>query len=203
MSIRTRVENATVRLLAPLLCDEDGGYAALIRPYAGDISPGREEQDWQRATQGAHPAILVSSLDGTYENRTMGRVADYVLDMLILVGSTNVEAQTAQTQGDNQRSVDPGIFQMIDDVRERLFNRPLEGAAGACTMRPISDAPVLRSPDRMIWGLVYQARVDAVQDDLEDEDGDYLILQSTINFPAADDGAPANPVLSFEQDVTP
>jgi hypothetical protein len=203
MSIRGNLENAIVKLLAPLVCDQDGGYAALIMPYAGSINPGREDEDWQRATQGAHPAILVSSIDGQYDNRTMGRNADYVLDILILVGSSQVASQVAATQGDNDRSVDPGIFKMIDDVRDRLFNRPLSNAPGACTLRPISDSPILRAPDRQIWGLSYQARVDAIENDLEEFDGDYLILGSQINFPTSDPGVAINPLLQFDQTVNP
>lgn len=203
VSLRGDIENAAVRLLEPLLRRPDGGYCSLIMPFGGELTPGRESDDWQRATQGAHPAMLIQSGDGAYENRTMGRNADYVLDLIVLIGTDNVRSQVAQTQGDSTgASVDPGIYSMIDDVRDRLFNRPLADVAGACTMRPINDGPVLRAPDRMIWGCLYQVRVDAVETGLEQFDGDYLILRSSINFPSTDPGAPANPLLEFEQTLS-
>lgn len=205
MSLRGDIENATVKLLAPLLRTSlSSGYVQLISPYGGELTPGRESQDWQRATQGKHPAILVQSGDGAYENRTMGRSADYVLEMLILIGAENARSQVDQLQGDGTaNTLNPGIYKMIDDIRDRLFNRPLKDAAGACTMRPINDAALLRAPDRTIWACLYEAKVDALESDLEEFDGDYLILHSEINFPAADPGAPANPVLEQDQDVTP
>jgi phage gp37-like protein len=202
-TVRASVEDGVILNLRPLHVKESTGYLRVIKPYNGELTPGRESEDFQRATQGALPAVLVTTAAGAYDDRTVGgRVADNVFEIVLLVGSHNLRSPEARTRGDGQ-SRDPGIYQIIEDIRGRLFNRPLEGAIGACNARPITEDSVLRSPDRSIWALTYQIRTDAIEAPLEDEAGDYTLIQSDINFPTGDPGEPANPVVEFDQDVTP
>lgn len=208
MSVRTRVENAVIALLAPLHFKAKDGYLRTLRVYAGDLTPSREEEDFQRVTQGNLPGVLVSTGEGTYERLTMGRKADLHFNIELLVGSCNLRSQEDRFRGDGI-SRDPGIYQILDDIRDRLFQRPLSGRRtettepeniGACIARPISEAPVLRSNDRSIWLATYNVHADAIEDKLDILDSEYSLIQSDINFPEGDDD-PANPVIEFDTDL--
>ncbi len=202
-AIRTQVENGVIELLQTLAASAEGGYLNAIEPYAGDLTPGREEHDFQRATEGRMPAVLVTTGAGTYENRTIGhRIADLVFSVDLLVASGNIRSPAARQRGDGT-SNDPGIYQMLEDIRARLWNRPLPDVVGACTMRPISDDVVLQAQDRTIWVFTWEIRTDAVAPPLSDEVGAYTGIDATVNFPSTDPGAPINPVLSLNNETTP
>lgn len=197
-AIRTQVEDGCITLLSKLRVGNEGGYLALVKPYAGDLSPGRFDADFQRVTQGKLPCALVATGDGEYEARTMGRVADHVFEVHVIVASSNLRGQEQRQRGD-AISKDPGLYQIIEDVRERLFRRPFpEGTEGACEMFPLRERVLLQSPDRTAWEIVFECRTDAVHNPISDEDPDYTSLTSEINFPTTDPGEPANPVIEQE-----
>jgi hypothetical protein len=201
-AIRKRVEDGCIVNLAPLRIGQEGGYLALIKPYAGDTSPGRFDEDFQRVTQGKLPCVLVATGDGEYEATTMGRISDLVFEVEIICASSNLRGQEARTRGDGT-SKDPGLYRIMEDARERLFNRPLPSEIiGACTMRPVRERKLLMSPDRTAWAIVFECRTDAVHRPISDEDGDYTSLFSALNFPEADPGAPANPVIEQEHPLS-
>ena len=200
MNIRSGVENAVVAALNPL-GKHNGQYLRTLRVYNGDLTPGTEDEDFQRVTAGAMPAILVSTGDGVYERLTMGRVADRVFTIELLIGSTNLRSQENRFRGDSGLSNDPGIYQMLDDVRNLIFNSPLVGVAGACTARPISESAVLRSNDLSIWLATYAIRTDVIDDPLDDEDPFLGLVSNQFNFPDEDPGVPANPVIEAKTEI--
>lgn len=197
---RQAAEDGALELLCPLLASQ-AGYCKTIKAYNGETTGiDREDADFQRVTQGALPAILVTTGDGAIEQQTMGRIANETFELQILVASCNLRSMEARHRGDAGLSSDPGIYRMLCDIRERLWLRPLE-ADGVCFLRPAGDVSILRSRDRNIWLSTYIVKADATFPPISDEARDILGIDSEINFPAADDGAPANPVLSFDNEI--
>lgn len=195
MTTRAQVEDAVLALLAPLTIP-GGGYVQVLKPFAGDLSPARDDEYFQRVTQGALPAVLVSTGDGEYERRTMGRVTDLDFDVQLLIGASNLRSPEHTHRGDL------GLYKLIEDIRGRLFRRPL-GVAGVRALYPTGERAVLRSPDRSIWLLTYSCLEHVSEAPLADEADDYTSIHNELNFPAGDPGEPANPAVEFDHDVTP
>jgi hypothetical protein len=195
--IRTQLENAVMDALSPLLKSKPGGYLRTVAPYAGELSPSREDPHFQRITQGYLPAVLVTTDDGAYNDHAIGRLADLNLEVVLLFASSNLRAPEANQRGDMGASADPGIYRMLEDVRGRLFRREL-GVSGVGFLIPVSESSVLRAADRSIWQQVYAVQTDANHASIESELESYERIQNDLNFPIADPGAPLNPVVEFD-----
>ena len=202
-TIPESIEDSAIRNLAGLSETCDGGYFQTLAPYNGSPTPDREDPDFQRATQGGIPACLVMVGDAEYENRTMGgRVADLEMELLILIASCNLRNPEARNRGDLS-SQDPGIYQMIKDIRGLLYNVPLEGVFGACRARPILQGAVLRGRDRTVWLLTYAFNTDVVEERLDADDPKLIAISNKLGFSQEENpGAPDN-VTEFDVDFTP
>ncbi len=199
-ALRTRLEDAVVSELdANLGAGAEGGYLQLVVPYAGDIGPARTDDDLMRLTQGKAPAVLVQTGDGTYNDHTIGRIATLDLVLNLFLVSRNLRSQEDRVR--SEEDAHPGIYEMIEDVRERLWRREL-GVAGVGFLLPREESSILRSPDMSIWLLTYSVDTDAKLASIEDEAGDLLGIDNDHNFPAAEDGAPLNPVIQSEVELT-
>ena len=196
-ALRTQLEDAVIVRLGRLKRAASGGYVHTVASYNGELTPSRQDEHFQRVTRGALPAILVTTGDGAYSDLTMGRQADLDFTLELLVASSILRSLEDANRGDGL-SQDPGIYQMIEDIREQLFRREI-GVNGIGWLLPASETTVLRESDRSIWQLTYQVTADVAHAPVEDELGDYDSIHNEVNFPAADDGAPANPVVEFDQ----
>ncbi len=197
-ALRTQLEDAVIAKLDRLKRNQSGGYCHTIAPYNGEFAPGRQDEHFQRVTRGALPAILVTTGDGAYTDLTMGRQADLDFTVELLIASGNLRSLEDANRGDDSLSQDPGIYQMIEDIRERLFRREM-GVFGVGWLLPAGETTVQRSSDRSIWQLTYAVEADVTHAPESDEAGDFDEIHNEVNFPAADDGAPANPVVEFDQ----
>lgn len=197
-ALRTQLEDAVIRQLGTLLRGSPGGYAQTIAPYKGVLDPSRQDDHFQRVTRGALPAILVSTADGAYDNLTMGRKGDLDFDLALLVASGNLRSLEDANRGDGSLSNDPGIYQMIEDIRERLFRRELN-VPGVGWLLPANEVTVQRAHDRSVWLLTYAVESDVDHISETEEAGDIDIIANDLNFPAAEPGAPANPVVEFDE----
>lgn len=199
-ALRTRLEDSVVAELEMNLgTAAEGGYLRLVKAYAGDIGPTRTDDDLMRLTQGVAPAVLVQTGDGTYNDHTIGRIAtlDIVLNLFLV-------SQNLRSQEDRVRSTEdahPGIYEMIEDVRNRLWRREL-ACPGVGFLLPREESSILRTPDMSIWLLTYSVDTDAKLPAIEEEAGDLLGIDNDHNFPAAEDGAPLNPVIQSEVELT-
>lgn len=199
-ALRTQLEDGVVKDLETNLgAEAEGGYLQLVRAYAGDIGPTRTDDDFLRMTQGKAPAVLVQTGDGAYSDHTIGRIAtlDIVLNLLIV--SRNLRSQEDRVR--SEEDAHPGIYEMIEDIRERLWRRELD-VAGVGFLLPREESSILRTPDMSIWLLTYSVDTDAKLASIEDEAGDLLGIDNKHNFPAAEDGAPLNPVIQSEVELT-
>ncbi len=200
-TIPESIEDSALRNLSGLRDTCDGGYFQTMAPYNGNPSPDREDADFQRATQGGIPALLVMVGDGEYENRTMGgRIADLEMELLILIASCNLRSPEARSRGD-MSSQDPGIYQMIKDIRGLLYNVPLEGVFGACRARPIRQGAVLRGSDRTIWLLTYALNTDVVEERLDANDPKLLQISNKLGFSQEENPGAPDDVTEFDVDL--
>ena len=203
MTVRQSVEDGILAALAPLGKDCDGGYLKALRPYNGSTTPAREDEDFQRVSQGELPCVLVATSNGTYENRTMGgRIADLTMQVHLLIASCNMRSGEARLRGDKS-SADPGIYQMIEDIRSRLYNRPLPGVVGACRVRPIEESQVLTARDRTIWLLTYEAKTDVQEQPLDSTDQDLQGITSKLGFSQTEEPGAPDDVTEFDSVAVP
>jgi hypothetical protein len=196
-AIRAQLEDAVLRELLPLKADQSGGYLQTLDFYAGELSPTREDPDFQRVSQGAMPAVLVTTGDGDYNEYGTGRRAQLNFRLELLVASGNLRSGEVRIRGD---LADPGIYQIIEDIRQRLFRREL-GVAKVGWLLPIAETPVLRSSDRTIWQISYNVDTDASHPPVEDELGNYTSIHSEVNLPAGV-GDAANPIAEFDNTLS-
>ena len=203
-SIRKSIVRGIILNLHPLRNEHDEGYFKLITPYHGPLTPDRENQEWQRISQGIMPVCAVRLGRGEYQDRTMGgRVADKEIAIHLLIGSNNLRSGEERELGDDGLSGDPGIFQMQEDILDRLYNRPLEGAIGACTARPLDEDEVLLTNDRTIWVLNYTIKTDAIVPRLDEEDRPLLGITSKLGFSQTEEPGAPDDVTEFDSVSSP
>ncbi|KKL88048.1 hypothetical protein LCGC14_1928600 [marine sediment metagenome] len=198
-AIRAQLEDAVLRELSVLKSDQSGGYLQTLDFYSGELSPGREDPDFQRVSQGAMPAILVTTGDGDYDEfvKAPGRRACLNFRLELLVASGNLRSGETRNRGD---LVDPGIYQMIEDIRQRLFRREL-GVAKVGWLLPIAETPVLRATDRTIWQISYDVETDASHPPTDNELGDFTSIHNEVNLPDGV-GDDANPIAEFDNTLS-
>lgn len=179
--------------------EADDGYIQLVEFYSGTMTPTRDDPDLQRVTQGCVPAILVTTGEGVYRDHTIGRQAtnDFQLEFLYVSG--NLRGQEERNRGG--ADPDPGIYQIIPDVRDCLFRLPLPDVCVG-NLIPLLEEPVLRAPDLQIWHAVYAIDADAVHEEFSVNAPDLAGFDDEINFPDPGDGAVANPVLQMTVNTT-
>lgn len=158
MSLRQGIEDAVIARLAALKHDQPGGYLRTLKPYQGSISPDDDDQDVNRQTAGRLPAVLVTTDNAEFDHLTTARtLARMSCDLVILVACDNLRSPEASARGDGHQA-DPGIYAILDAIRERLYGFDL-GVDAVAIPLPLRERAIVRSGSKEIWQAVY--RVDA------------------------------------------
>ena len=163
------MEISVVTRLGPLRMPS--GYLQTIKVYQGALDPDPDDDpDVARVAQGRSPAVLVTTGDGDYRDITLPlREATLETTVELLVFSSNLRSHEAKARGDGI-SRDPGIYQIIEDIRRLLFGVEL-GVPGVGYLRPRSERPVVRTGSRAIWRLTYDVTLDVSAADPEADAG--------------------------------
>jgi len=201
--MRTLVEDAAVAALVPLLVEDlggaAGGYLKKVAAYQGSLSPQENDRDLAELLLNGTPCIGVTTGDGDFGEHTMGDRPQATLGFLLhlLVASGNQRSDEAKARGDGISS-DPGLYQISEDIRAKLW---LDlGVAGAGITRPRAEVPILRSGKLALWRYDYSIDTDATA---ADPDAGAVTLDSyeiQVNEP---DETAANPVLTARGTINP
>lgn len=202
-ALRTLVEDKVVELLETLLLEtlpdgEAGGYLASVQPYPGDLSPTAEDPDFKALLAAGTPCIGVTTGDGTYGDVRLARLdADLDFTVELLVVSGNRRSADARIRGDGV-SADPGIYQVIEDVRALLswIDLGVEGAGG---VTPVSERAVIRGRDLTVWHLVFDITGDVVQPRPDELDDYYETIRNRVND--ANGSGDADPLVEGDIDL--
>jgi hypothetical protein len=199
MAVRADIERAVVATLSPLLT-ASGGYLAAIEVYRGELDEASLDQVFELIA-GRVPAILVATGVGRYRSIQVQRrraSQDLRVELLLLSGSLrSLETRTHGEVPGSPPQADPGIYQMIEDVRARLFASDL-GLDGVGLLEPHDEVPLLQRPELSVWRVAYDVTVDAFQPALSEAGPDLTEVGARVNLA----GAPANPVVETTTETT-
>lgn len=202
-ALRTLVEDKVVELLSPLLLEglpggDVGGYLASVQPYPGDLRPAEDNPDFRALLAAGTPCIGVTTGDGAYGDIRLARLdADLDFTVELLVVSGNRRSADARIRGDGL-STDPGIYQVIEDIRALLSWIDL-GVDGAGGVRPASERAVIRGRDLTVWHLVWDITGDVVQPRPDELDDYYESIRNRVND--ADGSGDADPLVEGDIDL--
>jgi hypothetical protein len=176
MALLTNIEDDVLALLSPLL--RPAGYLEALEPYQGSLDPAEDDPDLNRVLQGRAPAVLVTTGDGDYDGVVIDRRrADWNVTLELLLVSAHLRSSLARARWDGIGG-DPGIYQMIDDVRDRLFGKEL-AAAGAGTLIPLGYQALSRSGGKTLWRASFRIACDAIAP--EPDPGSWDVIRQRIN----------------------
>jgi len=202
-ALRTQIEDAVIAALTPLLKPGKGGaadgYLVTLKPYQGPPSP--ESDDVKRLLDGGGPALLVTTEDAGYDEITMRRrTAEMTLQIVIYALSNHTRNFEARARGDvrsTQLSEDPGLYQLMQDVRDRLFGANL---GIECVRRPypLSENSLARAGDWGVWRLVYEVDAD-IEADNPLAEAPYVTEMGIDANLAGDDTA--DPIVEADRDL--
>jgi len=202
-SLFEQLEDAVITALTPLKLSALGGgasgYLRAVRPYQGGLDPAADDEDLNRVLSGASPAVLVTIGDGgSYGDVTLSRsVCDLTTTLEVLIISSNLRSPEAQARGDVSDGTgdDPGIYEIIEDVRDKLFGVEM-GVDGVGFLIPSAHQAVQRGGDKAIWLLSFSVDMDAKKAAYS---GDYYeTIRSSVNN--ADDDT-ADPIAQGDIDL--
>lgn len=192
--MRKSIEDAVIAALADLQLPgrggAAGGYLCSVQPFAGDFArPDPTDIELTQLMHGGAPCVGVGTGDGNYSDiRTARLDAELGLTIEMIVVSTNARGAEERNRGDGGLGTDPGIYQIIEDIRARLFSPDL-GVAGAGGATPVRESPAVRTAEITVWHLVYEIEADVVQADPAANDPDLTTIRTNVNNqsdPAAD-----------------
>lgn len=201
-ALRTQLEDAVRSRLGGLLKvalgGEAAGYLEAVEVYQGPLEPTQGDMtQLARVVQGRACGALVTTGDGDYTVATADdHFADLEAPVEILVFSTNLRSDESKVRGDGVSS-DPGIYQMIEDIRGRLWLYEL-GIEGVGFLRPAGERAVVRNGTHAIWRLTFAVEMDSEAVRAEDSADSYTSRRISVNN--ADDGA-ADPVLQGDDSI--
>jgi hypothetical protein len=210
--MRTAVRNALVQALASLRI-ASGGYVAAIstipRPIRGTVHDDIEgASDLAIALQGQAPAIVIAlgpakphavSMDGIDEQS--------VIDFSIYVCSKN-QRNTVEGRlyGDSisaaDDKADPGVFAMLEHVRERIHAQRLP-IANTSDPRWHAEDEVMTATDATVWGMDFTIAVNATINPDRDVTQVLADIEAKHNLDGAPDGANANPLVTTLTEIEP
>jgi len=197
VSQRRDIENAVIRELSPLLRTR-GRYLKAIEPYNGPLAPEADDHDLVRVLLGRAPAVLVSTGSGDYDRVNIRRrMAQLDIQVELLVLSGNLRSGESRNRGDGF-DPDPGVYQIIEDVREHIFGIEL-GVRGVGWLVPAGERPVIRSPALGAWQLTYQVYTDAHHALPGANDPEYQRTRTGVSLV---EDERANPIIEFDHERT-
>lgn len=201
---RKAIEDAAIAALADLLLQDLGGaatgYLKKVAPYAGELrSPDPEDVELKQLIENGTPCIGVSTGSGSYDRFTASDRpwADHSLTLELLIVSGNFRGAEERNRGDGGLGADPGIYQVMKDVRDLLWSSDL-GADGAGGARPVSEDPVVRTSSITAWHVIYAITADAQAADPEATDTEIATIHTEVNN--ADDDT-ADPIVEADIDL--
>ena len=199
-ALRTQIEDAVIAALTPLLKPGKGGdpdgYLVTLKPYQGPPSP--DSEDIKRLLDGGGPALLVTTEDSSFaEWLPKRRQAEMTLQIVIYALSNHTRSYEARARGDVSSSLanqDPGLYQLLEDVRSRVFGLDL---AIECVERPypLSETSLARAGDWGVWRLVYE--VEAWVEALVPTEG-ALVTEMGVDVNQAGDDT-ADPIVEADR----
>jgi len=189
-ALRVRLEDAVLVALAPMLL-ASGGYLQALDVYAGEFASAEAPDELRAVLSGRVPAVLIFTASGAYRGLDVRRRrATLDLSLHLYVVSGCYRSQASRVRGDSA-GADPGIYQILEDCRDRLFGLDL-GVTGAGPPAPVSEAALTWERDLAIWEQVYSVDTDAVQQPAVDPD--LTDLAADINYP---DDPDADPIVEI------
>jgi len=156
-------------------------YVNKVAYFGGGIEDVLEVK--KKATAGA-PFILVQAQGGNPKMINVGGTYYRETQVSLLLIDRNARSQEEKRRGSDIALEPPGLYQMIEDVCDRLVNQmPVDGSGVAIPSRAwriVVDRNMHGDPDIQIWLLTFQAKVahqwDQIDrtalDDLERADGE-------------------------------
>jgi len=173
----------------PALGGASTGYVQAIAAWQGDPDPTPDDRDLNRVTNGRFPAVLVTTGGAEYDEPTVSRdVVTYGLEVIVLLAVDNARSAEARARGGVDD--DPGVYQLLADVHDKLWGCELN-IAGAGRLTPRGETVVARAGQKALWRMDFGIKVD-LDSTVDDDLGEYSsIMHSTNN---ADDDA-ADPIV--------
>jgi len=187
-ALRTRLEDGVIAALTPLkapaLGGALGGYLHTLAAYNGELE-GRQFEDVKGALRQGAPAVLVFTTDGEYDAIDIRRrKATARIRVELLAVSANYRGREERTRGDGGAN-DPGLYQLVEDVRNRLQGNDLD-VAGAGPLTPVNEKVHAQRPDLCVWRLAYSVDADAFAPELDVADPAVTLVHGDVILPAAD-----------------
>ncbi len=191
-SVRAQIEQGIQSALTQLL-KVNGGYLLAVEPHNGELNGGPEfVEEMRQELLGRVPGVLIETGRATYRDRQLQRrraIEDMDIHLWLVSGS--LRSRAARTQGGLATDADPGVYQMLEDVRGILFGNDL-GLSGVGRITPVSEGPHLDLQDLTAWELLMRVPVEVIQPAEDADDEDLTELRGRHNL--TDDDA-ANPVV--------
>jgi len=135
-------------------------YVKKVAHFGGRIEDILEVK--KKATAGA-PFILVQAQGGNPKMVTAGGIYHRETMVSLLLIDRSVRSQEAQRRGSDHALEPPGLYQMVEDVCDRIVNQlPVDGAGVAIPSRAwrlVADNHEYGDLDIQIWLLTFQAKV--------------------------------------------
>jgi hypothetical protein len=194
-ALRTHVEAELVRALHPL----DVRYKASVKLYNGEFSKADDLDQIRAALDSPLPLILLSTSNATYRllNTERNRAAqDLTIEMLVASGS--LRSRDERTTGGMLLGADPGIYTLLEGIRNILFGSDL-GLSGCGYLAPSIEEPWVHRPDLCIWRITYQTTLDAARPAADD--ADVTTVHGHVNLSSSESAA-ANPVIQLNSEVS-
>jgi hypothetical protein len=202
-ALRTQIEDAVIAALTPLKLPGKGGgaqgYLATLKPYQGPPTP--ESDDVKRLLDGGGPALLVTTEDARFFDWTpRRRLAEVTFELVVYLLADHQRGFEARARGDvrsSETGKDPGVYQIIEDVRGLLFGADL---GLDCVKRPrvTSETSLGRATDWAVWRLAYE--VDATVEGVNPLAAAVYATELAIDVNQAGD-ATADPVVEADRDL--
>jgi phage gp37-like protein len=206
VSRRAEIEVAVLAALAPL-SRVAGGYLAYLDQYNGELDGAKGSDDIKRALLGRAPSVLVTTSGALGETKGLRRRDSRVtLSVELVVISNHLRSMVAQNAGDGAVSptADPGSYQILEDVRQRLHGHRLsddpDAAPAPANLIGLlvweSDGVVIQAPDITAWRSAFSIRYW-----LEPLASDAPPITSIEEHFNLDQGGDANPAVVAELEV--
>ncbi len=193
-SQRGMIAEAVLQALQPLHV-RNGGYLEFLGTWNGET-----EEDLQRVLSGASPAVLVWVGAGRINARAVNRQhvrKRYTVELFVI--STSFSSREAQGIGDENRElagVDPGTYQIIDDLDDMLIGAEL-GIAGVYLLEPEGETPG-NVGETTMWRVTYGIEADGRR--TRPREAVLLALRTRHNLVDPSAGV-ANPVATVDSNL--
>ena len=158
---RSNVEAAVVMRLEALT-KLRGRYLEKVDHYNGELTALRAVEQVMRDLLGQAPAVLVVTDTSQARERALNRKRmEETIQVSLLVISANprshVSRKVADVSAVQNLTADPGINQILSDVRQVLLQgRLIEGAR---RLRHVSDTAVIEEKEMTGWRSLYEIQV--------------------------------------------